>query len=778
MLKIMVKLGCILAIVSNAQVFAGYSTLEQSRSKIKFPHYKTATKKLVLNQAKLVLTEIFVHQDVKSRDFGPSANPLPKLNALEKRLNTVSDADFHNSLTNIFLGLKDLHTLYYLPKPFACYESFLPFRFKYVSLNQENKAFAVTYVDSRKVVTDLLPKPFNVAVGDLLISYDGLPVNEAVKKAAINSYGANSEAQFRLAQDDLRYLNHSVDQLPASNTVNLEFENQQGQRYKLKLPWVAYADDDCIIPTSEIPSLNTNKMKRMGTIKGETEEPILYWHINSPAFGNFGYIELTTFNPEVLSNDETVIKIRNLLLNELRDTDGLVIDLRDNQGGQIPFAEKIVQLFSPKEVLPLQYILKNSEANYVYFSKSDIEDPFTALLETARRFGTSFTSSYSISEKEEINDLGQAYFKPVAVFVNSKCYSSCEVLAAQFQDHEVGTIFGEDLQTGGGGANVYYLDKILEEEFAQTDPAPFAKLPGEQNIQFSFRQAIRVGKNAGSLIENVGVRVDRISPMNLTDIFNATNDQLLVLQRYLSSISTDFTSSIYFDSEERRDFVKDKAPLIRASWTDTTNFEFKKDGSTIAKSEVDLNSTSAFALPIDVSKISDGKVEIYGTNNDKPVWRKIVRYRVIPAFSPVANDEDLIKRMSIFSVISSQENGWQKKNNELIVGDGSLYQNSMETEASLFVSNLPAESVLSFTGTIDTEEDFDFFNIYVIEDGQKPSLIHSSSGHITESDYALDLSSFAGKNVELRFVFKADEGTKDKGISLRDLRIKWSHQVL
>jgi len=771
MYKTLVKLVSILVVVSSAQTFAGYSTLEISRPKIKYPVYNTATRKIILDQAKLALSEIFVHQEVKIRDFGPKADALPRINELYKKLSKISDLEFHTTLTDIFLALKDQHTLYHLPRPYSCYENFLPLRFKYVNMDQGRRAFAVTDVDTRQEILQLLPKPFEVAIGDEVISYNGMPLYEVVTNKMGKTYGANPDAQFRLAQEDLRFYYHGVDQLPQDNFVRLELRNTKGQRYKLKLPWITYAEEDCLKPTTKLLPLNTFKMKRMGSITGETNEPILYWHINHPSFGDFGYIALESFNPEVLSNDETVIKIRDLLLNELRDTDGLVIDLRDNGGGQIPFAEKIVQLFSPKEVTPLEYILKNSEANYVYFSKSDIKDPFTTLLMAARNLGTPFTSGGPLSSKKEINDLGQAYFKPVALFVNSKCYSACEVLAAQIQDHNVGIIFGEDQRTGGGGANVFSLSKILQEKFAQTNPLPFARLPNGQDIDFSFRQAIRVGKNAGALIENEGVKVDRLSPMNWSDIFNATNDQLLVLQKHLSSISANYSSSIFFSKEERQDFLRNQDPLVQASWTDTSTFEFKKDGTTIDRREVDLNASSAISLPIDVSVISDGRLEIYGSNNEVPVWRKIIRYRVIPEFESVRQGENLMERFSIYSVISSKENGWHIKNNELIFGDGKTYHNLVESEASLFVSLPKTKSLLSYTATVDSELNFDFLKIYIIIKGHPPTLIQSLSGHLPQTNYKYDLSSFAGEKVEIRFVFKTDEATNDKGVTLKGVRI-------
>lgn len=770
MLKTTLGLGVILAIASIAPSFAGYTTLELNRSKIKFPKYSPETKKLVFNQAKMILNDVFVHRDLKIKDFGQAANAKPRLDALEKKLATVSDNEFHGTMTDIFRDLKDLHTIYYLPRPFACYESFLPVFFKHVKLANGKSGYAITDYHVKKEIADLIPKPFNVAIGDMVISYNGKPIDSVVKAAMPESYGANTEAQFRLAQDDVRYFNHEIDPLPKDNFVTMEFQNAKGERYKHKLPFISWSNEECLQSSTTQSPLHFNK-KRMGSVKGETEEPILYWHINRPSFGNFGYIEISSFTPEVLSDDQTAIKIRDLLLNELKDTDGLVFDLRSNGGGQIPLAEKIIQLFSPKEVEPLKYILRNTETNYVYYKKSDYQDAYTDLLETARSLGTPFTAPGTISNKAEINDLGMVYFKPVAVFVNSKCYSACEVFAAQVQDHGVGTIFGEDKQTGGGGANYYTLNKILDEKNFLNDPAPFVKLPKNQEIIFAFRQAVRVGKNAGKLIEDEGVIADKLSPMSHTDIFNKTNDQMLVLQNYLASITGQYTSSIYFDSEDRHDIVQGQIPQVKATWTDTTTFEFKQSGKTIEKKEVELNSASAVTLPVSTNDISEGSLEIYGSNKDVPVWRKIVRYRVVPEFKPAVKDENLMQRLSIYSVISTKENGWQRNGDELIVGDGKLYQNQVESEASLFVTVPASNPIFSFNVSADLEDKFDYFKVYVIPEGHEPILIKSVTGHQPEEDMAFNFAPIAGMNAEIRFVFKSDEGTKDRGVTLKSVKL-------
>jgi hypothetical protein len=135
-------------------------------------------------------------------------------------------------------------------------------------------------------------------------------------------------------------------------------------------------------------------------------------------------------------------------------------------------------------------------------------------------------------------------------------------------------------------------------------------------------------------------------------------------------------------------------------------------------------------------------------------------------------DANLIDKMSTYSVISTKENGWQRNGDELIIGNGRLYENSMETEASLFVALPETMSVLSYSVAVDSEYKFDFFKVYVVIEGKKPILVQSLSGHVPETAFNLNLASIAGQKIEIRFVFKADEGTKDKGVTLKNVVLK------
>ncbi|KAH9268311.1 hypothetical protein BASA83_009473 [Batrachochytrium salamandrivorans] len=79
---------------------------------------------------------------------------------------------------------------------------------------------------------------------------------------------------------------------------------------------------------------------------------------------------------------------------------------------------------------------------------------------------------------KSVNTLGQAYLRPMGVLNDGGGYSSCEVFSGSIQGHGSGTIFGEDGQTGGGGATVMELDPIL----IRASPTYFKKFPFTQEL--------------------------------------------------------------------------------------------------------------------------------------------------------------------------------------------------------------------------------------------------------------------------------------------------------
>ncbi len=797
------KLLLVTLLFSTLPAFAAppvYRSLKETRSLIQMPEYTLEQKKLVLGQARLVLEQIYVHQRIKTNDYGENANPTPALNQIESHLETLSTMQFHQLLSDIFYRLRDLHALYYLPKPYACYESFLPFELKEVTAKDGKKVIAVAEVGDHPDVLKYMPKPFNIKIGDVITKYDGLQIEEAIANQMPRSLGANASAARRGALKDLKFLQHNLEFLPKKDSIPVEFVNNKGLKYSAEIPWITWTDWDCVAAAKTpeyltAPVLRTKKIKHKIKVRrsrtngrsvaklepGHTDEPVLYWQINRSVYGKFGYIELASFTPDVFTIEEVIAKVKEILLqDEMKTTDGLMIELRGNTGGQLPLAERLVQFFSPRALEPEKFYLKNSPANLFYMNTVASDSPFTAAINRAVSVGTPYTAMLPITPRERLNDQGQIYFKPIAVFTSSACYSACETFSSLIQDNKLGTIFGEDATTGGGGANTYSLNEMLEDFRNGADTGPFKKLPYGQNITFAWREGVRGGINKGLHIENAGVKSDRLSSPAMSDLFNKTNDQLLVLQKFLKEESLKYTSNIYLADEDRQDFEVGSKPDFTASWNDTNTFIFKLNGKVIESRNVTLDSKDeviAYPAIVTTDKVAQGRLEMQGLKDNSSVWRKILNYRVVPKSRALAPNESWTLNLnqtgdvSTYAVNTPAKDGWHISADALYLGNGTSYGNDSIAEASIFVT-LPSENYqLHFDAVIETETT-DILQVIAVSEGTSTVLINNLSGDIPLTHYKADLNQFANKAVELRFVFKSDPELTFKGITIKNLMVR------
>jgi hypothetical protein len=72
-------------------------------------------------------------------------------------------------------------------------------------------------------------------------------------------------------------------------------------------------------------------------------------------------------------------------------------------------------------------------------------------------------------------------------------------------DHGIGPILGVNGNTGAGGANVWEHGLLLELMRKADPPAPYAELPNGANMRVAIRRTLRVGPNAGTPVEDLGV---------------------------------------------------------------------------------------------------------------------------------------------------------------------------------------------------------------------------------------------------------------------------------
>jgi hypothetical protein len=771
-----------------------YKLLKDSRPEITLPNSSLDDKKIVLDQAYLVLNEIFVHRDLKLTNFGTEIDPLPMIKNLEGKVDSISDRDFHKELAIIFTRQNDLHTTYAFPKPYACYRSFLPFSFKEVIGLDGQKVIAVNKIIDTAEVVKLFPD-LNVKIGDILVSYNGKPAYEAAQAWAARSSGANPPATRRRSINLLGFVSQKYDFLPGADEVNLILRNRHGVSYSVAVPWVARSDNKCLavpeaVETGAMGEDNyqndfnrvyrstkkpvRNKLLNMSPLQ-DSADPILKYSIVKNEFGDFGYIRLESFVPEKLTDKELVLEVKKILLTNLAKTDGLIFDLRNNGGGYISIAEALVQLFSPKNTVPLNFRLKNSPANRHFMYQTRSDDPFSIELKAAEEIGAAYTKPIPLNPADELDLVGQYYFKPVALLTNANCYSSCDMFSASMQDHEAAIIFGEDSTTGAGGANNRSLNdtvKALDESLG-----PYKVMPLGQDIGFSFRQTIRTGKSEGIFLEDRGVLSDAIAPTTLSDLYTDSGDQFKIIGKVLNEKAKDYLSWVKIN-ESRLDILNTDEPKFFIQWEQTDKIEFKSNRTTLSQVEVELDNSTGREFPFLNLQGTNGEFELIGTKNGKRVWRKIQQYRMIPA--GLTMEENLVinletgaaNPLAIYNFQNKADDGWIIQDGMLKTGKSAEYADSTKTEASLFLILSEAKDfTLNFDSEVSTEKDFDYFKVKLVADGKEIELIKGISGEEALKTYNFDLSLYKGKKVEIRFIFESDKGVTGKGVIIKNLSL-------
>lgn len=782
-----------------------YSLLSNSRPTITYPDYSIEEKRSVLDQMRLVLDEIFVHKELKLEHFGASADHTPRLDRILNKLDSIDTPTFHSEMADVIFKLQDLHTSYHYPKPHACYRSFLPVSFKEALTPTGDKVVAVHLVNDKPEVLSLLPSPITISPGDILRSIDGIPVYELVEANKAISSGANADAVTQRAVGLLSSLNHRSYPLPFSDSVALVVQNPQGTMSTVKMPWITKADDSCLndkAPT-EAPltgfevgmfddQIEITKFYRQSAKKRnkssknpliETAEPSLKYRVLQNSEGRFGHIELDSFKPETLDTEGVTSIIQGLLENELSNTDGLIFDVRGNGGGYIYLAEGLVQLFTPKDVLPLLFRMRNSPANFHHVATWGSNNFFFQSLRQLQGTNAVYSSLYPLNNVESVNSRGQSYFKPVVVFNNARCYSSCDMFSALMQDHGAALIVGEDMTTGAGGANNTDYNAIIKGLEAQ-NMGPFIKLPGKQNIGFAFRQSLRRVPRENQLIEDTGVIADVSLPPHISDYSHDSELQFLEISKLLNGMSPAHLSWLKISSTGTEDIPQGQLAVFKAKWENIDSFKFKgKDGDLGTLTVESSNPTGRaveFPSTIDTHSLSQARIEILGFDNGARVARKLLTYRVVPQSLTIQENvtfnvdlnSNVTSPLALYHWQANSSEGWNMSSGVLKIGQGLVYTDNVNTDASLFVQ-LPEtqEMTLMVEFEVNTEVDFDFFSISANNETTSTVLQEGLSGVVPMAIHHYDLSAFKGKKTELKLSFTSDGGVTAQGVTVKKMAL-------
>jgi hypothetical protein len=244
---------------------------------------------------------------------------------------------------------------------------------------------------------------------------------------------------------------------------------------------------------------------------------------------DIGYIRIKTFNidsPQGFQGDwgdwiSTLIKTFGETIMDLPKK-GLILDVRGNGGGDITFAETILQFLTPNEITPEPFSFICSPLTLELSRLGDYSKEWHDSISEALSIGSIFSAGYPITNKDAMNRVGQIYYGPVILITDALCYSATDLFAASFQDHKIGDILGVDETTGAGGANVWEYG-VFKDELRNSDKYKLRDL-AYTPFRLSIRRNVRTGQHAGTPVEDLGVKPDIIYNMTRRDVLDENND--------------------------------------------------------------------------------------------------------------------------------------------------------------------------------------------------------------------------------------------------------------
>ena len=519
----------------------------------------------IVDQAVLLLDQFYAHLPMKRAMHG--IDPVRRLELLRLNLKALPDElSFHHEMSEIFMSLRDLHTNYLLPKPYANAVAFLPFLIEECF---EGGA-------RRYIVSGLLPgfSPPGFRAGVTVLSWNWIPIERAVMLVGGLNAGSNEDA--RRARGTARLTSRPLFRSlpPDEREVVVGYASRGGRAREIRLPWLVFSlpaerhsgDHDAHRPASMRLGIDlegdllrrakkhlykphiveaerrlaARRRPRAAVAGSESTMPAVFEaRAVNTAHGRFAYIRLRTF--QVDDVDGFLEEFLRLL--ELLPRRGLILDLRDNTGGVVTNGERLLQLMSPRRIEPEPLQLRSTPLSLALCRRESFGHfkRWLPSMERAQETGAPFSAGLPLDAPEACNAIGQRYFGPVVLVTNALCYSTTDIFTAGFRDHGIGKILGTDANTGAGGANVWthaLIRRVLGRSGAKRSPGVprLSALPKGAGLRVALRRSLRVGKHAGVELEELGIVPDELHEMTRADVLGGNRQLILHAARMLAAM--------------------------------------------------------------------------------------------------------------------------------------------------------------------------------------------------------------------------------------------------
>jgi Peptidase family S41 len=522
-------------------------------------------RRLLVEQALVMLDQNYVHLPLKAAMH--AVNPVQRLRLLRVQLERQTSETigpewlFHAELSGIFHSVRDLHTNYLLPRPFAGRVAYLPFRVEEYFDDGGTSHYVVAGVVEGFSVPGFGP-------GAEVTHWGGIPIDHAIELNAARFAGSNPAARHARGLQSLTVRPLVIHLPPDEEWVTVSYVGVDGDEHELRQPWLVtenlppFVGDLDQVSTSAAclgVDLDADEASRARTLlfapqaagQAQAAEPpalttapaavgddvptsmpgVFRARSVQTASGTFGHVRIFTFSVD----DPLGFVTEFVRLIGLLPVDGLILDVRGNGGGHIFASEFTLQTLTPRRITPepVQFIATPLNLRICRKHKDNPSGqidlgPWFRSLDQATETGATFSAALPITPEAGANDIGQQYQGPVVLITDARCYSATDIFSAGFRDHGIGPILGVDDNTGAGGANVWthgLLTNLLA--FPPADAgSPYAALPKGANMRVAIRRTLRVGSLAGTPVEDLGVQPSQRHRMTRRDVLEDNQDLL------------------------------------------------------------------------------------------------------------------------------------------------------------------------------------------------------------------------------------------------------------
>ena len=568
-----------------------------------------AQRRTLVDQALVLLEQNYVHLPLKRAMH--AVDPVQKLRLIRRRLEEPNplrnwpELEFHCQMQAIFASVRDLHTNYLLPAPFADKVAFLPFMVEDYFEAGERK-YLVSHI-----VQGFTHPTFRKGVE--LRYWNGVPIDRAVQANGERYAGSNLDARHARGLETLAQRPLATMLPPDEEWVVVGYRTLAGADAELRVPWMVFS------PEAEPGGGGMADALRRSTLGLDLELDLIH-RARKPLFapkvveaeaairrapararaagdlasqlpqvveakevvtgrGKFGYLRIRTFmvDPEAFLAE--LVRMLALLPRE-----GLILDLRENGGGNIYASERALQLFTPRRIEPEPMQFINTPLNLRLCKRQAETDvalgPWVESMEQALKTGSVMSAAIPLTPADLCNSHGQVYDGPVVLITDALCYSATDIFAAGFQDHAIGPILGTDGNTGAGGANVWSHDLLRDLfQWPSRDPkTPYEALPNGASMRVSIRRTLRVGARSGTPVEDLGVVPDQRHFMTRRDLL-----------------------------EDNVDLIEKAAALLAALPVRRLDVAIRKEGATVA---VDVETRGIARVDLYVDDRPEGSLDV------------------------------------------------------------------------------------------------------------------------------------------------------------------------